>query len=125
MQIDHINIKAPPALLARVRQFYCDVFGLQDGPRPPFSSKGYWLYSSAGPIVHLSESDGDAMIGARGHLDHVAFRTQGVARFVARLETLDVPFERNYVAELELTQLFFTDPVGTGLEVGFPGERAS
>jgi len=124
MHIDHINIKAPPALLAKVRQFYCDVFGLEDGPRPPFTSRGHWLYSSAGPIVHLSESDGAPMIGARGHLDHVAFRMNGLARFVARLETLEVPFELDYVPELELTQLFVSDPAGTGLEVRFPGERA-
>lgn len=124
MHIDHINIKAPPALLAEVRRFYLDVFGLEDGPRPQFSSKGHWLYSSAGPIVHLSESDGAPRIGARGHLDHVAFRTRGLAQFAARLEAMKVPFERNYVPELELTQLFFTDPAGTGLEVGFAGERA-
>lgn len=125
MQIDHINIKAPPALLAKVRQFYRDVFGLEEGPRPQFSSRGHWLYSSAGAIVHLSESAGAAMTGARGHLDHVAFRTSGLALFVARLEALNVPFEQNYVPELELTQLFFSDPAGTGLEVGFARERRS
>ena len=125
MQIDHINIKAPPALLAKVRQFYHDVFGLEEGPRPQFSSRGHWLYSSAGPIVHLSESDGDTMAGARGHLDHVAFRTSGLVRFVARLKAQNVSFKQNYVPELELTQLFFSDPAGTGLEVGFRGEHTS
>ena len=63
------------------------------------------------------------MTGTRGHLDHVAFRTSGLARFVARLDALNVAFEQNFVPELGLTQLFFTDPAGTGLEVGFPGER--
>jgi len=28
MQIDHINISAPAELLLKVRDFYCDVFGL-------------------------------------------------------------------------------------------------
>jgi len=125
MQIDHINVKAPPAPLAKVRQFSGNVFGLPDGPRPQFSSKGHWLYSSARPIVHLSASDGDPMISARGHLGYVAFRTHGLAGFVARLATLNARFEQNDVPALELTQLFFTDPAGTGLKAGFPGERAS
>jgi catechol 2,3-dioxygenase-like lactoylglutathione lyase family enzyme len=125
MQIDHINIKGPPDLLAKVQRFYCEVFGLEEGPRPQFSSKGHWLYSSVGPIVHLTESAGSPLEGAGGHLDHVAFRTKGLSGFTARLEALSVPFERDYVPELELTQLFFTDPAGTGLEVNFPGERAA
>jgi len=66
MQIDHINIKAPPALLEEVRDFYCEVLGLQEGARPEFASKGYWLYSAAGPIVHLSVVDESPRAGAGG-----------------------------------------------------------
>jgi catechol 2,3-dioxygenase-like lactoylglutathione lyase family enzyme len=125
MQIDHINIKAPPALLEEVRDFYCEVLGLQEGARPEFASKGYWLYSAAGPIVHLSVVDESPRAGAGGHLDHVAFRTRGLREFVTRLGVLGVDFHRAYVPELDLTQLFFSDPAGTGLEVNFAGERAA
>lgn len=125
MQIDHINIKAPPALLEEVRNFYCEVLGLEEGLRPEFSSKGYWLYSAAGPIVHLSVVDESPPASAGGHLDHVAFRTSGLREFVTRLGVLGLDFRRAYIPELDLTQLFFCDPAGTGLEVNFSGERAA
>lgn len=44
MQLEHINIKAPQALLEEVRDFYCTVPGLREGFRPHFSGKGHWLY---------------------------------------------------------------------------------
>ena len=123
MHIDHINIKAPPSLLREVREFYCRVLGLEEGARPRFATRGHWLYSPSGPIVHLSEAGGQDRAGGGGHLDHVAFQTTGLPGFTARLEALGVPFRRAFIPELEMTQLFFSDPAGTGLEVNFPGER--
>lgn len=78
MHIDHINIKAPPPLLREVRQFYCEVLGLEEGARPRFATRGHWLYAPSGPIVHLSEARGQKAVGAGGHLDHMAFRTTGL-----------------------------------------------
>ena len=78
MHIDHINIKAPPELLDEARQFYREVLGLEDGPRPRFSTRGHWLYSTAGPIAHLSESGGRAGPASSGRFNHVAFRTTGL-----------------------------------------------
>ena len=40
--LDHINIATPR--LAESRDFYVEVLGLQEGPRPPFEFDGYWLY---------------------------------------------------------------------------------
>lgn len=45
MHIDHINIRAPAGLLDEVREFYCAIFGLEEGFRPAFASQGYWLYA--------------------------------------------------------------------------------
>ena len=56
MHLDHINIAAPAELLAKTRDFYCDVIGLAEGFRPTFSRKGFWLYSKGKPIIHLVES---------------------------------------------------------------------
>ena len=55
MQLDHINIRAPGELLEEVKDFYCGLFGLEDGFRPDFGQGGYWLYSEDRPVVHLSE----------------------------------------------------------------------
>jgi len=86
MQLDHINIKAPEALLEEVRDFYCAVLGLQEGARPKFSSPGYWLYAGERPLVHLSRGSERPASPAPSYLDHVAFRAVGLQAFTARLD---------------------------------------
>jgi catechol 2,3-dioxygenase-like lactoylglutathione lyase family enzyme len=122
MQIDHINIKAPEVLLEQVREFYCTVLGLDEGPRPDFASPGYWLYSAERPLVHLSMGPESPARGSTGYLDHVAFRAEGLVTFQARLEALDIDFQCAQIPELGLTQLFFRDPAGNRLEINFAGE---
>lgn len=123
MHIDHINIRAPEPVLERVRDFYCSVLGLEEGFRPAFSSRGHWLYSDGSPLIHLSLG-GAALDGRpRTHLDHVAFRSTGIEALRTRLEARGVDYRSFYVSELDLSQLFFSDPAGNGVEVNFPGER--
>lgn len=131
MHIDHINIRAPAGLLEQVRDFYCTLLGLEEGFRPNFTSGGYWLYANDRPLVHLSLGGaapdpaprGGPSGGTKSGLDHVAFRSAGVDDLQERLDGRGVPYRVSYVAELDLSQVFFTDPVGTGIEVNFPGER--
>ncbi len=125
MEIDHINIKAPQELLDAVRHFYCTVLGLQDGFRPKFSHRGHWLYAGDRPIVHLSLDGERRAAPGPAHLDHVAFRTEGVNAFRARLDANAIAYRCRYIPEIDLSQLSFRDPAGTGLEVNFPGERVS
>jgi len=139
MHIDHINIRAPAGLLEQLRDFYCALLGLEEGFRPNFSSGGYWLYANDRPLVHLSLSGTAPDPAPRGGpesrrgsgpgsgpvsgMDHVAFRSSGVDGLRERLDGHGVPYRVSYVAELDLSQVFFTDPVGTGIEVNFPRER--
>lgn len=125
MRIDHINIKAPEDVLERVRDFYCTLLGLEEGFRPALASRGHWLYGDERPIVHLSVSGGASEGPTRGTLDHVAFQSSGLDALRARLDRNGVAYRYSYVPELELSQLFFEDPTGTGIEVNFPGERAT
>lgn len=122
-RIDHINIAAPAPMLERVRDFYLEILGLREGFRPAFNSHGYWLYAQSSPVVHLSERDVQANAQGAGHLDHVAFQGQDLEAMIARLEQANIEYRQSHIAELDLTQLFFTDPAGTGLEVNFHGER--
>src|SRR5262245_35287262 len=55
--IDHINIRAPAALVGEMKDFYQRVLGLSSGWRPPFKSRGHWLYLEDKPIVHLVEDE--------------------------------------------------------------------
>lgn len=123
MHIDHINIAAPYPLLETVRDFYCRVLDLEDGFRPNFAHRGFWLYSGASPLVHLSEKAVPAPGRKRGYLDHVAFRSRGLDATIARLESSGVAFRSSYIEEFNMTQLFFEDPAGNGVEVNFPDER--
>src|SRR5262245_15397 len=61
-----------------LRDFYCSVIGLTEGPRPNFASFGYWLYARDKPILHLTEAGPDEMRkgGITTTFDHVAFRCE-------------------------------------------------
>lgn len=118
--IDHINIAAPAALLVQVRQFYVDILGLQDGFRPAFSGPGHWLYAGSRPLVHLSESD--RHLSGNGHLDHVAFQARGLDQLITRLAEAGIEYRLAHIPEIALSQVFFNDPTGNGLEVNFQGE---
>jgi AraC-like DNA-binding protein len=34
---------------------FCAILGLSEGPRPPFSVNGQWLYANGHPVIHLIE----------------------------------------------------------------------
>lgn len=125
MKIDHINISAPLPLLEEVRAFYCQVFGLVENFRPKFSRKGYWLYAGDSPLVHLMESDHHHACEKQPYLDHVAFQLSGLNTVVASLESLGVEYRLSYLPEIDMTQLFFKDPAGNGLEANFIGEKCT
>jgi glyoxylase I family protein len=122
----HYNLRAPRRLLDRLRDFYVDVVGLQPGPRPPFRSFGYWLYAGGEPVLHLSEdSAGEPRLASGGTttFDHAAFRCSDLADTEARLAARGIAFERSEVPATGIVQLFFSDPAGNGVELGFDQPR--
>jgi catechol 2,3-dioxygenase-like lactoylglutathione lyase family enzyme len=122
VHIDHINIKAPAELLQREKRFFCEILGLREGPRPNFSSKGYWLYAGDQPIVHLSERPLTLSAGQKGHLDHVAFRSHDLEALLERLDAAGVDYNTAHLADLRMTQVFLQSPSATGIEVNFIDE---
>lgn len=54
--LNHYNLRAAPELLAELKEFYCEVVGLELGKRMPAMSSGYWLYAGGQDILHLSEA---------------------------------------------------------------------
>jgi catechol-2,3-dioxygenase len=124
MYLDHFNIAAPRELLERVKNFYCAVFELTEGFRPNFSgSQGYWLYAGDRPLVHLSKNDKSYGEVTHNHLNHIAFRMTGLESMMERLEANGIQFHKDYVSEIGMTQLFFKDPAGNGLEANFVNEN--
>lgn len=121
--LDHVNIRAPEDLIERLRAFYRDVVGLADGPRPPFRSRGYWLYGGGRDLLHLTvaaATPAEPTPPARsGWLDHFAFAATDLAGTIARLDAAGVAYERDEVPGLGQVQLFLTDPAGIGVELNF------
>jgi catechol-2,3-dioxygenase len=122
MHIEHINISAPMELLTQVRDFYCNIFGLTEGFRPESTIGGFWLYSGERALIHLAESNLHFRNEKQGYLDHVAFQTTGLEKIISKLQTAEIDFTHAYFPEINMTQLFFKDPVETGVEVNFLNE---
>jgi catechol 2,3-dioxygenase-like lactoylglutathione lyase family enzyme len=124
--LNHVNLRAPAALLDTLRDFYRDVLGFEVGHRPAFNSSGYWLYAGGQPVLHLSrQRDGEAprlaLDGPSPHtFDHVAWTASDPARSAARLREHHVPFHEERSPAAMQHQFFFTDPAGNGVELNFP-----
>lgn len=119
--INHYNLRGSMAQLESLRDWYRDAVGLTVGDRPPFRFRGFWLYASGRPILHLSEqSAGEShpMPGS-GTFDHVAFTCDDFAGMRERLDRMSIPYR---VADVPLTgtrQIFLQDPAGNGVELNF------
>jgi catechol 2,3-dioxygenase-like lactoylglutathione lyase family enzyme len=121
LAFEHLNITT--ADLERARRFYADVVGLRDGPRPPFSRPGAWMYLGDQAVVHIST--GRAPVSRKSDaFDHVAFRAEGLEEVRARLTAHNIHFQEFGVPENNLHQVFFRDPDGTEIELIFGGDDA-
>ena len=127
--IDHYNIRTRPSDLAAVRDFYVDVLGLAEGPRPRFAFPGYWLYGGAeAAILHLAATLPESAPPISrdkptGQFDHIALKATGVEGAKARLQARGVQFDARPVPGWNMMQLFFTDPAGLKVELTFDMER--
>jgi catechol 2,3-dioxygenase-like lactoylglutathione lyase family enzyme len=113
--IHHANIRARAGDIARLKHFYCEVLGLQQGYRPPFASNGYWLYAAGQPVLHLVEAaETSAGVGA---VDHISFCCGELDSVKVRLKERGIPYQITQVPVLGHLQLFFRDPLGLGVEL--------
>jgi catechol 2,3-dioxygenase-like lactoylglutathione lyase family enzyme len=104
--------------LVETRNFYVEVLGLSEGPRPPLGFAGAWLYAGGRPVLHVIA--GRALPEEpRGVLDHMAFSATSLADVVRRLATADVPYDLRRQPESNVWQLFFFDPNGARVELDF------
>ncbi len=109
-----------------MRDFYRDVLGLREGPRPSFAFPGYWLYLGETPVVHiagrLAAEAPPAPVGgsdvARG-LDHVSFRARDAKAAGRELDAQGIAWRGTPVPGTSLYQLFFHDPAGVKVELTF------
>ena len=98
--------------------------GLKLGHRPPFKSKGYWLYAKEKDVLHLSSSKDNIknLIDVSSTLDHVSFSAIDKIFFITVLQKNNIIFKERFIPEIEIEQLFFKDPAGNGIELIFKGK---
>lgn len=109
-------------LLTQVRDFYCNILGLTEGFRPQSTIGGFWLYSGERALIHLAESNEHFSNDRQGYLDHIALQTTGLKHVADKLRENGIHFSHDYFPEINMTQLFFKDPAGTGIEINFVNE---
>ena len=119
--IDHYNLRSDAKMIDTLKDFYINVVGLKLGHRPPFKSKGYWLYAKEKDVLHLSSSKDNVknLINVNSTLDHVSFSASDKKSFTEILEKNNITFKERYIPEINIEQLFFKDPAGNGIELIF------
>ena len=133
--LDHVNILTGD--VERTADFLTSVLGLEDGPRPPFGTPGHWLYRNGAAVVHVSDarnkevthaldrSRGDeTQGGAKGIVDHVAFRCSGYHGAIERLRSLGVPFHEATIPGGGDRQVFVDGPDDVSFELIFSAADA-
>ena len=121
--LDHFNIRAPKEQLNTVQDFYIDILGFKVGFRPKLGGIGDWLYAGSNALIHLSEDESRTLRKKEDSLDHIAMRCVGLNEFAKKLNENSIQYRSAYIPEIDLTQLFFKDPVGITIELNFKGEK--
>ena len=105
--------------------FYRDVMGLADGPRPSLGFPGAWLYASDAAILHVVGGRSPDELRA-GVIDHMAFSASGLAPTLATLAARRIQYTCRQQTGTDIWQVFFFDPNGAKVELDFaPSESAT
>jgi catechol 2,3-dioxygenase-like lactoylglutathione lyase family enzyme len=99
-------------------QFYRELLGLTEGPRPPLDFPGAWLYAGGAPILHVVGGRPADELRA-GVIDHMAFSAHDLSDTLALLTSHNVPHTCRRQAGSGVWQVFFFDPNGARVELDF------
>jgi catechol 2,3-dioxygenase-like lactoylglutathione lyase family enzyme len=107
--------------LDETRAFYCDLLGLEVGPRPPMNFPGLWLYAEGRAVLHVIVK---ALPETRnGVIDHMAFSATDLQGMVRKLQAQQIKFSLRRAANAASGagdwQLFCRDPSGALVELDF------
>ena len=115
----HVNTRSVD--VERTKDFYVRL-GLRVGDRPPFASRGYWLYLNDRPVLHLVQrKEGDTHHDGSGNVDHVAFHAVDLDGMKRGLTEAGLPFRETVVPRDKTIQIFVRDPDGITVELNFAG----
>jgi catechol 2,3-dioxygenase-like lactoylglutathione lyase family enzyme len=98
--------------------FYREVLGLAEGPRPALGFPGAWLYAGGQAILHVVGGRPRSDLRA-GVIDHMAFSASGLAATLAALRSRSIEFAFRQQTGSGIWQVFFRDPNGAKVELDF------
>ena len=104
--------------VAKTVDFYRDLLGLTNGPRPPFEFPGAWLYAGDEPILHVIGGRPSEELRA-GVIDHMAFSANDLSDTLALLASRNIPHTCRRQAGSGVWQVLFFDPNGARVELDF------
>lgn len=117
------------------RDFYRDVLGFGEGPRPDLGFLGHWLYLDGIACIHIADWTTYTAHSNRlgipvtrpapgtGALDHVAFNGENYEELRGRLQANGLAFHPHDSPAIGLRQIFLEDPNGLKLELNFWSRR--
>ena len=115
--IHHVSVCVTD--LPRAKQFYGDVLGLTEIPRPTFSFPGAW-YELGDRQLHLIVHTTPRALRGTTDIDgrdgHFAFRVRDYEETVDYLRRRGVPFWENPRNPTPWEQVYVTDPDGNVIE---------
>jgi catechol 2,3-dioxygenase-like lactoylglutathione lyase family enzyme len=118
-ELNHVSITVTD--VAKAREFYTDVLGLQEIPRPAFDFPGIWYSLNKGLSLHIILNDQlvrpaveREKITAR--YAHFALWTEDADATAARIEALGLPCRDVVSGPTGLRQVFVKDPDGNMVE---------
>jgi catechol 2,3-dioxygenase-like lactoylglutathione lyase family enzyme len=113
----HVNTRS--ADVEQTKLFY-ERLGFRVGDRPPFASRGYWMYLGDQPVLHLVQRpEGQPHHDGSGNVDHLAFDADDLEGTRRALTGAGLPFREAVVPRDGTTQIFVRDPDGVTVELNF------
>jgi catechol 2,3-dioxygenase-like lactoylglutathione lyase family enzyme len=114
----HVNTRSVD--IERTRDFYVRVLGFRVGERPPFTSRGYWLYLGDQPVLHLVQRPaGERHHEGGGNVDHMGFHAVDLEATRIALKAEGLPFRETIVPRDDSVQISVCDPDGIQVELNF------
>ena len=100
-------------------EFYVDLLGMQQGPRPDLGFDGAWLYAGGSQAVLHLYFDRPPPVQRAGVIDHMAFSAKDLKEVKARFDQRAVKYDLRRQVGAGTWQLFCFDPNGAKVELDF------
>jgi catechol 2,3-dioxygenase-like lactoylglutathione lyase family enzyme len=111
--IHHVQLAMPPGQEARAREFYVDVLGLVEVPKPPDLARRGGAWFELGPArVHLGVEPGFRPAKKA----HPGLLVEDLPELIARLERAGYPVARDNPLEGH-DRAYVDDPFGNRIEL--------